>query len=905
MKYCNELKKQYQDCLKQPFSGAIYENCNILKGIYRNCLRNLLNNYNLDINYNIIFNILSQNIINMNFPLTIQKTRNDLLGSRLFTQVDFNKINEFYFELDITDKYGKPYILNPKINPQLYWLSSNTSNRVGADIFFPVNNNRIQLQNNINDQTSKGWVCKNRINGNWYKAVLNKIIPLYIQNFKNYFYEEYLNQYKINIDDINCEILVNENDLNSFKFSISNLNSTYLDNIIKILYENDFILNKPDFIITLKNGDTFKLLTSILEFGKHVDLTFGFIYYNDKLLEDKEKDYKIKFSTDKSPEAFYLNEESEIEIFVSNIVNIDLIYSFPNHKYISYIQSSYINPIYEKNIPNELEILYKIIFMTDTYTNFQLGIQLQHNNFLANKTLKQDFIKNIDKLEEIFHLKLNELSKIREVQTVDISGNRYKRGTRHYKFLQIFYNDYNDIINNIFSERELMKKYQISNCEIPEINGIYIQNTDRQGLVQESPNNHNKIIWKLSYKLFSDDIIDIIFNINSEIHPDMNKDQIMKTKKIKVKANQISKYLENNPNTDLAEYFKNLNEIQKKKYSDEEQLKIIIEINELTPEKKNQQNIGGQWIIYSSISKAIAYQVENSSPTGSIDSITSDKEWFLNDNDVENYLNRYNNYKNKSSLTVTEVDLTINKKITLIIEDLKKKYEFNDIARILKLPTYENMEVTLFENIDFKDILDFVKNNIITEHISSELELKILKILLFYCYLDNVITKLDNYFNERYIQERNEDFKKQKRTIIYSDLDILNHYKAQEPENLPSGINPFRYQIDMKSKNIKLIDSNWWMNSNSNFINFFKTFFLNNGLDEETNTFFQLSEQLPLINLNKSISISYEFKSSSPDYGVISPIYKNLDLDINKIYYNNAKFCNDPISSDLIWTPKD
>ena len=139
------------------------------------------------------------------------------------------------------------YKLQPLINPQLYWLSSNTSNRVGADIFFPVNNNRIQLRENRMTGTSKGWVCKNTTKGDWYKSVLNKILPINKENFKNYFFQIHQHLFeKSEVDSITCEIEEQVNELNIFKFTMENIDSRYITDIFKLLFIHNPILRKPD-----------------------------------------------------------------------------------------------------------------------------------------------------------------------------------------------------------------------------------------------------------------------------------------------------------------------------------------------------------------------------------------------------------------------------------------------------------------------------------------------------------------------------------------------------------------------------------------------------------------------------------------------------------------------------------
>ena len=118
--------------------------------------------------------------------------------------------------------------------------------------------------------------------------------------------------------------------------------------------------------------------------------------------------------------------------------------------------------------------------------------------------------------------------------------------------------------------------------------------------------------------------------------------------------------------------------------------------------------------------------------------------------------------------------------------------------------------------------------------------------------------------------------------------------------------NPFRYEIDMISNRniIELNDSNWWINSNSNTIKFLKTFFLNHGLNERTNDFFQLSKQLPLINryTKKKIHIWNYSKSVTTRLLNIPEIYKHLEFDIDKVYYKNSTLCDHEISPELIWT---
>ena len=77
---CNYLQEKYQDCLKVKafdFSpkGPMfvpYNECEPLKVEYRNCLKDLLNNYNPDISYNRIFNILSQHFVNLDLPLSME-----------------------------------------------------------------------------------------------------------------------------------------------------------------------------------------------------------------------------------------------------------------------------------------------------------------------------------------------------------------------------------------------------------------------------------------------------------------------------------------------------------------------------------------------------------------------------------------------------------------------------------------------------------------------------------------------------------------------------------------------------------------------------------------------------------------------------------------------------------------
>ena len=85
MKSCNSIKEDYNNCIKKV---RIYLSTE-LKIRYLKCLRQLLTQYYSYINYNRLFNLLSNYVGDMNFPLTIQKTRGDLFGSRLFTKLIF------------------------------------------------------------------------------------------------------------------------------------------------------------------------------------------------------------------------------------------------------------------------------------------------------------------------------------------------------------------------------------------------------------------------------------------------------------------------------------------------------------------------------------------------------------------------------------------------------------------------------------------------------------------------------------------------------------------------------------------------------------------------------------------------------------------------------------------------
>lgn len=1020
MSDCNQLKSEYQICIKD----NIFEECNPLKVIYRNCLRNLLNNYNPDISYNKIFNILSQHVVNMDFPLTIQRMRDDLLGIRLYTIVDFNKINGLYSELDINDQNVRPYILNPRINPQLFWLSSNTSNQVGADIFFPVNNNRIQLEYNRFTGTNKGWVCKNKTVGNWYIPVLNKIIPLYCESFKNYFYSQYIERLDFGIDknDINCEIVENQNDLSGFKFSI-NLNSTDSLKLIdscKIGGLKDSILGKFNFIITLDNGNTYKLISDEVDYTSD----FRYIYFNDELLpknkvyniifltENSEIPYNIILENDNVYEPSAMNQESyikqkelilsriehdsflrgmteddvnralatvgppyqsayqllvkegqvkargleytSIEIFVQNIIKIDILLSIPDMEFSSMIQDRYAENI---DIPNELKQLYKIIGMTDVYANFQMGIQLQHNNFLANKTLKQYLYKNIEEIEQKMDEKLEHIQHIKEFESMDIN-----------KLLETFIsgNVDKEIIDDICSDYGIKVSYNITGTSPAA--GIYISSDSDTltNLVTRSAGF--KIKWRPVFLIPSKYISDIIHKVSFKeekvtelkeqykhlhvyyLNQNVNQYKSSVQLETNMKTIDISSYFDKYPDNDIKQYFQQLQQDSspiKKIWvltSQEDIEKIIKEISALSIEAKKTNKGGGQWMIQrESPYQIYAYQREHTSPTNSIDSILTE-EWFIAPPDKQNAYKSFqdnilDNYENKLEIKIIEQELNQNQKLNLLIKKITNNQAFPylgegflsepiQFAEKLNLPSYQDIELTVVENLDLQPILNFIKKKNIEPNKEN-----ILKILLFYKYLEIHVNKLNYLYNERYLTERRRNLasQKEKQSQLQSDVDIIKDIKAQYGNNQLT-INPFRYKIDMDkgykyqqlaaehaaalekgtvlseaeaTGNIpatELNDSNWWMNSGSNTIKFLKTFFLNHGLNETTNKFFKLSKQLPLINLNKSISISNESKSVSNRFYNMPEIYKNLELDIDKVYYKNSTLCDDEISPDLIWT---
>ena len=107
MESCDSIKEDYNNCIKK--SKDIFE-CTELKIRYLKCLRQLLTQYYSYINYNRLFNLLSNYVADLNFPLTIQKTRRDLLGSRLFTKIDFHIINDLYSKLNNSDNADKEAI---------------------------------------------------------------------------------------------------------------------------------------------------------------------------------------------------------------------------------------------------------------------------------------------------------------------------------------------------------------------------------------------------------------------------------------------------------------------------------------------------------------------------------------------------------------------------------------------------------------------------------------------------------------------------------------------------------------------------------------------------------------------------------------------------------------------------
>lgn len=1002
MENCDRIKQDYNHCIQ---NKDIFE-CTELKITYLKCLRQFLTQYYGSINYNRLFNLLSNYVVDMNFPLTIQKVRGDLFGTRLFTKIDFHIINDMYSKLNISDDKGAIYKLQPLINPQLYWLSSNTSNRVGADIFFPVNNNRIQLRENRMTGTSKGWVCKNTTKGDWYKSVLNKILPIYKENFKNYFFQVHQDIFKKSeVDSITCEIEEQVNELNNFKFIIENIDSRYIKDIFNLIFINNPILHKPDILITLENGDTFKLINSIIEFGRHIEYNITEIYYNNKIIQDKEDFVNIKFFYGESDKAYDNSDKNNIIIFINNFskVNIDFLYPFPTYSYLSFIQEDYKDQIYLENIPTELEILYKIIFMNDTYTNFQIGIQLQHNNFLANKVLKQEFIKNIDILEEKFSTSLLQINQIKELYSKNID-----------LFLKSLISEnlnYNDIINDIFQELYVSQNvYKITNSK--DMNGIYLnlRNKSDGSFIRLLPASRD--ICQIEYiKAYNDaseylqtiinqtydslqqrledtaekaeDGVDTRYVVNLkdieqpptdkeldelplvekeqvlaavyaeegvsksladcraiiEKRPDMTFKKILDlfTKKYGKKLDEIIilwrlsqlanttgvpynpnsqphpgrklllsrsliLFLEKSPTNhkNLDNYFTNLGERIRKRYDDIFIKELKDKISMVSQEELLKKN-GGHWVLKKN-SIIFAYQPIQSSPELNYDKITTER-WYLapEGSNWKLKLPQHIESTQDSGISISQ-DLLVDEQILLIINHIIKNIGEESCRILDNLPDCFNIHRTLLEEIEYHKILDFFKNNLAISDESELTKENILKIFHFYNYLYIITHKLDLNFNQDYIRERKSDFTSQRNFImhnLYSDIDILRlHKQREDSENY---INPFRYKVDMKHGDVEISDSNWWMNTNSNTINYIKTFFLNHGLDNTTNDFFELSRQLPLINFNKSVSISYEFKSSSREYGVISPIYKNLNMDTDEIYYNQATLCDDPISPNLSW----
>ena len=902
MESCNNIKLDYNHCIKK--SKDIFE-CTELKYRYLKCLRQFLEKYYGLVNYNRLFNLLSNHVAHMDFPLTIQKDRGDLFGTRIFTKINFHIINDLYSKLDILDDKGTIYKLQPLINPQLYWLSSNTSNRVGADIFFPVNNNRIQLRENRMTGTSKGWVCKNTTKGDWYKSVLNKILPIYKENFKNYFFQVHQDLFeKSEVDSITCEIEQQVNELNNFKFILESIDSRFITDIFKLLFINNPILHKPDIVITFENGDTFKLINSILEFGHHIEYNITEIYYNDKLIQDKEDFVNITFSHEESNIPYDKSDNRNIIIFINNDskLNIDLLFPFPSYSYISFIQEDYRDKIYLENIPTELEILYKIIFMNDTYTNFQIGIQLQHNNFLANKVLKQEFIKNLDILEEKFNTSLLQINEVKELYSKNIN-----------LFLKSLISEnlnYNDIINDIFQELYVSQNvYKITNSK--DMNGIYLnlKNKSDDIFIRLIPASRD--ICQIEYIKADNDASEYLQTIinqtydslqqrledtydpNSQPHP--GRKHLLSRSLI----NFLGKSPTNHKNLD--KYFANLKPNLKSRYNDDifiEELKDKISI--VSQEELLKKN-GGHWVLKKN-SIIFAYQPIQSSPELNYDKITTER-WYLAPEGSDWILRLPQHIESRQDSTISiSQDLLIDEQILLIINHIIQNIGEESCRILDNLPDCFNIDRTLLEEIEYHKILDFFKNNLAISDESELTKENILKIFHFYNYLYIITHRLDLIFNQDYIRERKSDFTSQRNFIIhslYSDTDILRiHRQREQNENY---INPFRYKVDMKHGDVEISDSNWWMNTNSNTINYIKTFFLNHGLDNNTNEFFELSRQLPLINFNKSVSISYEFKSPSRTYGVISPIYKNLNMDTDEIYYNQATLCDDPISPNLLW----
>lgn len=900
MENCDRIKQDYNHCIQ---TKDIFE-CTELKITYLKCLRQFLTQYYGSINYNRLFNLLSNYVVDMNFPLTIQKVRGDLFGTRLFTKIDFHIINDMYSKLNILDDKGAIYKLQPLINPQLYWLSSNTSNRVGADIFFPVNNNRIQLRVNRMTGTSKGWVCKNTTKGDWYKSVLNKILPIYKENFKNYFFQVHQNIFKKSeVDSITCEIEEQVNELNNFKFIIENIDSRYIEDIFNLIFINNPILHKPDILITLENGDTFKLINSIMEFGSHIEYNITEIYYNNKIIQDKEDFVNIKFFYGESDKAYDNSDKKNIIIFINNFskVNIDFLFSFPTYSYLSFIQEGYKDQIYLENIPTELEILYKIIFMNDTYTNFQIGIQLQHNNFLANKVLKQEFIKNIDILEEKFSTSLLQINQIKELYSKNID-----------LFLKSLISEnlnYNDIINDIFQELYVSQNvYKITNSK--DMNGIYLNlgNKSDGSFTRLLPASRD--ICQMEYIKSDNDASEYLQTIINQSY-DSLKQRLEDTydpnspphpgRKILLSRSLIY-FLEKSPTNhkNLDKYFADLKPNLRSRYDDIFIEELKDKISMVSQEELLKKN-GGHWVLKKN-RIIFAYQPIQSSPELNYDKITTER-WYLapEGSDWKLRLPQHIESRQDSTISISQ-DLLVDEQILLIINHIIKNFGEESCRILDNLPDCFNIHRTLLEEIEYHKILDFFKNNLAISDESELTKENILKIFHFYNYLHIITRNLDSYFHQDYIRERKSDFTDQRNSMmrnLYSDIDILRLHKQREQD--VNYINPFRYKVDMKHGEVEMNDANWWMNTNSNIINYIKTFFLNHGLDETTNEFFELSRQLPLINFNKSVSISYEFKSSSREYGIISPIYKNLNMDTDEIYYNQATLCDDPISPNLSW----
>ena len=846
------------------------------------------------------------------------------------------------------------------------------------------------------------------------------LVPLYCESFRDYFYSMYIERLDLGIDnnDINYEIVENQNNLSEFKFSI-NLNSddciTLIDNCQK---QGDHLFSKFNFIITLDNGNTYKLIS--YKYPDSSDTYFRYIYFNDELLS-QNKVYNIKFSTEYSDEQFniisvdyddyqpleehnenylqqknlilsqinrgdsYLKDKNEddvnralatvgfpynnaqyllikeaqlaaldleyttIEISVPNIIKIDIFSPIPGMHIANSIQDRH----FARGIPDELKQLYKIIGMTDDFANFQMGIQLQHNNLLANKIIKQDSYKNIEEIKQKINDKLEQIQHIKGFESMDINSfiESFISGNVHKKIDEICSDNDIGVGYNISGDEEVAGLYQIS--ELPFIGSILAE------LVPTSAGV--RIQWIPVFLISSKYISDIIYKVTFKEEKVAEIEQRYKVLAEKTgrtlsaqsdfavhkykssvqfetdfKTKDITSYFDKFPDSNIKEYFQQLQQDSIKKTwsltSQEDIEKIITEISKLSIEQTKTNKGGRQWaILRQSPNEIYAYQREHTSLTNSFDSIF-EKEWFIappNKKNVQN--NILDNYENKLEIKIIKQELNHNQKLNLLMEKFIVKYAVPDyeetgrpilhrrqpqvgfrlepmeLAEKLHLPSLQYIEVTAIENFDLQPILNFIN---LTETKLEPSKENILKVLLFYRYLQILVSKLETLYNDSYLKGRRKNLETQSKTELQSDVDIIKTMIEEAGgQNAYDGkltFNPFRYEIDMISNRniIELNDSNWWINSNSNTIKFLKTFFLNHGLNERTNEFFQLSKQLPLINLytGKKIHIWNYSKSVTTRLLNIPEIYKHLEFDIDKVYYKNSTLCDHEISPELIWT---